>query len=209
MKEYLKLKPEVEKVLFRVTEENVIPTDQEIGLKLRENFTIVCFFEDEDLLPVKTLTDKLKMFDPDQLITDVSQLHVTLLGQINTDSDVADLIATTQEFLNNNSLSFHLYGVGSSKKVASVTAYPVSFDVSSLRKKLRQIGGGTIFDAPYEDLTWINFMRFLNKPKPGLLPALKSEINTEFGIIKPKSVQLLRNSSRLLSNAQVIHTFSI
>jgi hypothetical protein len=74
---------------------------------------------------------------------------------------------------------------------------------------LRQIGGGTIFDGSYEELAWINVVRYPVKPKEELLAAFKEELNTDFGIVRPNRIVLLKNSSRTLVGAEVVHEFVV
>jgi hypothetical protein len=204
-----KLKQEVEKILFEVNSESAIVFDPSKDDLLLPNYTVNCFFDDSDLENINSLAGKLRQIDPNQLFYNLKQLHITLQGEVDMNSNKDQIIKIVQDFLNTNKIEFHLLGVGSSKKVASVTAYPVNFDIARLRQKIRRIGGGTKFDGPYERLAWINFMRFLEKPKGELLIALRDEIDTDFGIVKLKAIQLLKNSSRLLKNAEVAHNFII
>lgn len=203
----LKLKDKLEEIFFAVNSDNVIIFNPNKDDSLPLNYTVNCFFEIHDLTAVAELIEKLKLIDNRQLFYEPEWLHITLLGEIDIKTDKNEIIEVVQSFLDENSIEFELLGVGSSRKVSSITAFPVDFRIENLRSQLRELGGGSHLDGPYEQLCWINLMRFLQKPKPELLETLKKEINTNFGKIKPKSIQLLKNSSRTLKNKQVIHEF--
>ena len=202
---YITLKNELETILYNVNQNNIILYDQNSGDSLPENYTINCFFKEEDLHLVKEMIERLRQVDDNQFYYSPEQLHITLLGQIDIKSDLQEIINIVSSFIKNHEIVFDLLGVGSSVKVASVTAYP-HFAIDTLRGQLRQIGGGTSFDGPYEKLAWINFMRYLNKSET-VLKSLVKETNTNFGTVKPERIELLRNSSRLLVGAEVVHTF--
>lgn len=200
------LKRHVENILKDVTPDTVnISASDELPL----NYTVNCFFHFEDLTKIEDLIQKLKLVDPNQLFYTTEQLHLTILGEIAITTDPGDIISVVQAFLKRNTLSFHLLGIGSSRSVSSVSAYPISFSLSEIRRNLRDLGSGSVFDGPYEELGWINFMRFRETPSSTLLSALQQEINTDFGIIKPKSIRLLRNASRMLHGAEIVHTFAL
>lgn len=204
-----KFKKSIEKLLLSVNEGNVIIFDPRNDDRLEPNYTVNCFFSGKDLKRVVNLITKIKEIDHNQLFYKTPQLHITLLGQINLSSNEAEIITKVQEFLATNKIEFHLLGVGSNRKVSSVTAFPVDFDIAKLRATLRRIGGGTTFDGDYENLGWINFMRFLHKPNKRLFPALRKEIYAELGTVRPNSIVLMKNSSRLLNGAEVLHSFEI
>lgn len=205
MNDFTESKKELEKILSRVNGDNIVIYDQKDGDFIPVNYTVNCFFKEDDLDLIKQMIDRLRRVDPDQFYYSPEQLHITLLGQIDIKANSQRIIEIVDNFIKNNDISFDLLGVGSSVKVASVTAYP-HFAIESLRNQLRQIGGGTIFDGPYEKLAWINFMRYLNNSEL-VLEALRKEISTNFGTIKPERIELLKNSSRLLVGAEVVHTF--
>lgn len=209
MDDWFTLKHEVEENLFKVDSENITTFDPHLDDSLIQNYTINCFFKEKDLTFVNILIDTLRSVDPNQLFYTPSQLHVTLLGQIDLNSDKNQIIKTVQDFLDQNKIMFHLFGVGGGKKAAFVTAYPIGFSIDKFRLKLRKVGGGKVFDDPYEKLAWINFMRYLVKPRGEFFDVLRGKTNTDFGIVKPSTIQLLKNSSRLLNGSETVHNFAI
>ena len=202
-------KKKLEQILNKLNSDNAILYDQKEGDYLPKNYTVNCFFRIKDLEPVHNLIERLKLIDEQQFFYNKEQLHITLLGQIDIKCDKDQLINTVQNFLDNNNIKFKLFGVGSSLKVASVTAYPVDFEMDKFRSEIRGLGGGTAYDPPYEELGWINIMRYLKKPTVKLLNAFKSETDTDFGLVSPESILLLENSSRLLIGAREVHRFSL
>ena len=202
------LKNGVEKLLFRVNGNNVSLYNSQDDL-VPENFTIVGLFSPNDLKSIVELIEKLRLVDHNQLYYEPDKLHLTLLGQIDLGPNIEILVNTVQKFIDQNEIRLHLLGVGSSLKAANVTAYPQGFQIDQLRQIIRRVGGGTSFDGPYEKLGWINFMRYLQKPKDQLFAELGAETNTDFGLVKPKLILLLRNSSRTLKEVEIVHSFNL
>lgn len=203
------LKKQVENILFGINCKNTATFDPSTDEYLEPNYTVNCFFYPDDLKNVQLMIERLKRKDSNHFFYKPSQFHITLLGMIDLNSDKNQIIKNVQIFLDKYKLIFHLLGVGSSTKAASVTAYPINFSLEALRTSLRKIGGGKLLYGPYEKLAWINFMRYQSKPKDELLSALWKESDTDFGIIRPKQIKLLKNSSILLNNAEIVHNFDI
>lgn len=171
------------------------------------HYTLVCFFKRKDLSKIVKFLGKINSLDSNQYFYAPSELHLTLFGNMDINSDKDVLIDIIQNFLGQNKIIFHLLGVGSKEDPRSITAYPVNFYLKNLRRQLREVAGGKKLDDVYENLAWINFARFSQKPNQRLISTLEENFETDFGKVEPISIRLLKNSHRLLENAEVVYDF--
>jgi hypothetical protein len=128
-----KYKKAIEEIADTVTVDNIVLFDNSSD-RLEVNYTLNCFFDKTDLVKVTQMLGKLRVVDDRQAIYSPELLHVTLLGQMDINCDRGRIIKTAEKFFKENEIRFHLFGVGTSKKVSSVTAYPEGFEIAQLRK---------------------------------------------------------------------------
>lgn len=180
-----------------------------------ENYTIVAHLDDKTSNAVVSLQEELKEIDAKQYYYPTEQLHLTLLGNINIATN-PERIAEAVRVAFKSPIVFVLFGLGSNKYCASMSAYPHNFSVSGCRSTLRNIIGETGDDysihlPAYEEVGWINFMRYEQQPKAELLKELYANRDTYFGEFVVRKVSLYLNRSKVLApdQAELIESIAI
>jgi hypothetical protein len=151
---------------------NEIETIDEI--ELVDNYkTIISSPEGEALKEIRKIISDLKSIDDNQLYYKPANLHLTILGGLPASLKDNDIRNAVKKHLPDN-LKFNLGYLACNSRGPSVTAFPVNFNLSKLRRNLRQELGVkgtdyTSFINTYEHLAWINFARFNQPPKQAFL----------------------------------------
>lgn len=171
-----------------------------------ENYTIVAHLDNNTNNVVVSLQEKLKKIDSKQYYYPAEQLHLTLLGNINIATN-PKLIAKAVRDVFKSPIEFVLFGLGSNKYCASMSAYPHNFSVSDCRTTLRSAIGDkgedySVHLPAYEKVGWINFLRYGQQPKAALLKELYANRDSYFGESVVRKVSLYRNRSKVLAPDQ-------
>lgn len=154
---------------------------------------------------IEKLLNDLKNIEPDHYYYPLKRLHITLIGNLDIKLNKTNLVDTLAKVLRKYNLKFYAYGTGSNYLSSSVICYP-KFEIHQMRDELRQnlnIKGEdyTIHRSMYEHMGWINILRFTSTPSKEFLEKIRSYKNKEFGVIKAKSLQLYKTSSKVLNPA--------
>ncbi len=172
-----------------------------------ENFTIVVRPEDKILTAIEKEMSALKKIEPNQFYYPLSDLHLTLVGNIPTTIDQQKITIALESIIKHYQLEFKLEGLGSNKYCSSFSAYPIDFSLHKLREELRSrigIHGDNYQNIlpSYEYVGWINYLRYLQIPGQKFLNRLYENRGAVFGQFRPSSVQLFRNTSKVLASPQ-------
>lgn len=200
---FKELRKEILEQLDSITPEGVSRFDPEKDDLLPLNYTLNVFPPKNIFNRFNIFMDELRRIEPDHYYTEPKKLHITILGQIDIKTPIDKLSNIVRNVLKNRQLSFKLLGVGSNKLVSSFTAYPQGFSIFEVRQELRQgldlqADDYTKFLSAYEHVGWLNYLRYSHKPSEKLLAKLRNSRDVEFGIFQPRSIQLLKNTSRTL-----------
>lgn len=166
------------------------------------SYTIVLRLRDETINVIGKFIDSLKKIDSHQYYYPLNQLHMTLIGNLPIEIPQDKIISAIQKLITQE-MKFALFGVGSNQLCSSISAYPVGFDLSDLRTRMRDEVGHTGDDfsvilPAYEKVCWINYMRYFRKPHVKLLEFLLAQKDTHFGTFEFECVELYKNRSRTL-----------
>lgn len=186
--------------LSALTPREVIPF---IDSPISENYTIVLRPPFSAIKAIAQLQSHLRIIEPNHYYYPADQLHLTLLGKLAPTAISAERIVTALQKIRRPTYKFVLYGTGSNQYGASVSAYP-EFDIVELRTELRQAlgtsGDDYTFHLPaYEQVGWINFLRYGQIPAPAVFTYLRQQRAAYFGEVEFTVVQLYRNRSKVLS----------
>lgn len=196
--------------------ENLKPSDVVVfdNQPIPENYTVVAHVDDKTSNAIVSIQDRLAEIDVQQYYYPAKQLHLTLLGNIKVTVD-PELITRAVNAAFKTPIKFILYGLGSNQYCGSMSAYPHRFSITECRKILREIIGVkgddySIHLPAYENVGWINFMRYLHQPKEELLKELKANKESYFGDFVVKEISIYRNKSKVLDpdQSELIHTIS-
>jgi hypothetical protein len=172
--------------------------------KLETNYTINFF-------PYKKIQEKLgnvielfKLKYPDHEYMNTNNLHITILGLISMDTQVNNII----NFIKQNiprELKFKIAGMDLSESAASFLAFSQNMDMKKVRNMFKKEVSSQVkkYWGRYEDIGWINFVRFCKKPSQSFYTYILNNINLNIGIVKGR-VRLLKSSSRTLKGAETI-----
>lgn len=130
-----------------------------------------------------------------------NQLHVTL-QLIGTDIS-PKVIEIIQNVLKGKILRVAAHGVGINAHGIAISVYDLSaYEVSDIRLKLRKKLALSInykeHDPIWDELLWVNFMRFNEQPDKEGLSLIKALSNQEIGRFEIKEWQLYKTTSRVL-----------
>lgn len=206
-------KNEVYQQLCDVKPDNVVPFDSNQD-RLEVSLSLNIFLEDKIISNIEGFICELKDIEPNHFYYEGDKLHITLLGKIPPWINTNENIEKIENLLNKYSFKFQLLGVGSSKLVSSISAYPLNFDLFKFRNELRELLGVqgddySIHLNTYNYIGWINYMRYTHKPSQKFLETLKSKTDKDFGILEPKIIKLIKTESKTLkkNKTEVIHEF--
>ena len=201
--QFKELKTQIDKLICSFKPTDAVPHSSE-HYKLPPNYTL-------NIFPNKGFSQKLFKYislfnkiDPTHLYYPAGRLHITLLGQIDINVDKRLLVTKIEKLLKEYDIQFKILGIGTSRHTASFSAYPLNFSLYKLRENIRstlRVDTDTYTNA-YKYIGWINFLRYRSPPRQELLDKFKSLKETEFGVIKPTEIFLLKNSSRLLEKSK-------
>jgi hypothetical protein len=169
---------------------------------LPENYTIVLRPPTEVIHTITALQSELQNLNPDHYYYPAEQLHLTILGKMETTIAATQIITALQGMIK-LPYRFVLYGLGSNQLGVSLSAYP-DFNMAQLRQQLRQTigtqGDDYSFHLPaYEQVGWINCLRYTHEPSLELLAYLRDQRDRFFGVADFPVVQLYKNRSKVLS----------
>ena len=172
---------------------------------LPQNDTAVFRLDKSTIETIKELQTKLRTYSDDQYYYPTDQLHITLIGNLDININPKRITIALKKCLTGyKDLEFVLLGLGSNQYGSSISAYP-TFNLAKLRNNLRQEIGSqgddySIHLSAYEEVGWINYLRYLNRPDHKFLELLYKQKDTFFGYCKPRSLELYTNSSKVLAS---------
>lgn len=165
-------------------------------------YTVIARPNKETTAIIVKIQKQLKSIDPHHYYYPSAQLHLTLIGNIASSLNKDILINSLRKNLT-SPIQFILYGLASNKFCASISAYPLNYNLSNMREAIRKDIGDQGEDyqihlSSYEKMGWINFMRYLKTPKQELLDELRRSSEEYVGLFKPENVEVSLTTSKVL-----------
>lgn len=206
------IKREVGWQLAGINQNTVTLFDEKRDDELVENYTIN-YFPDKFTSKMLGEFEILNNIQKELFYLDQKKWHITLVGEINSQTSSEKIVGLVDGWLSKNKVSFEMNGFASNKSTASFLAYP-NFNLHEFREGVRSGLGskGTDYTkhlSVYEYIGWINFARYTSVPSEEFLKFLRKDKDADFGILKSGKIKLLKNRSRLLSDGkyEVVHEF--
>jgi len=82
---------------------------------------------------------------------------------------------------------------------------------NELRDKLHKVPDTRNKGTPWDELSWINFVRFTSKPSSRMLDELRKHKSTPFGSFSAHTWELYKTTSRVLDPAcsELVERFTV
>ncbi len=201
---YQKFKEASNKQLTALNPSDVVLFESD---EIPENYTLVAPATEEVLQIIKGIIQKCPNFIRGQYLYPDREVHLTMLGNIETAIDPENIMYAVKKAMQRSRLSFRMVGVASNIHAVSVSCYPQDFDMYAFRQQLRSAikdpsDDYTIHLQEYEHMGWVSFMRYLRQPTVPELDEFRLLMHEEFGNFKPTKLQLYKNRSKTLNEAK-------
>lgn len=189
------------KQLAALSVDTITPSND---FSIKDAYTIVAHPDGETLATFQRIQETCRAIDPQQYYYAPEQLHLTILGGIDPAKELATVSRAVASVCS-SPLVVLLYGLASNQHGASVSAHPYGCSLSDTREKLRKSlcdrgDDYTIHLPTYEQVGWINFLRYQLRPSRDLLDTIRSQSDDYLGVWTIRSLHIYRNSSRVLSS---------
>ena len=138
--------------------------------------------------------------DPGHIFYSPENLHATIYAPINIENSVDNLRSFLAEELSGKELIFDVRGLSSSV----IGVRPVNFSLFDLRHKMMNFLGDSARakrNRTIELMSWMNFVRFRDKPSDQYYDFIAKNREKSFGQFKPSSLELYKNRSKILNNS--------
>lgn len=138
--------------------------------------------------------------DPGHIFYGPENLHATIYAPINIGNSVDNLHTFLTEELSGKELVFNVGGLSSSV----IAVRPINFSLFDLRYKMMNSLGDSARakrNHATELMSWMNFVRFRQKPNDQYYEFIEANREISFGLFKPHSVELYKNCSKILTNS--------
>lgn len=203
---------EVEKQLLGFKPEDATPTTD---FTIAPEYTLIARLPEHMNEQISALSRALQKRFPEHYYYTPPQYHLTLVPIPTTLTSEA-AVALAQPVLAEERMNIHVYGYGVNRFQASAVLYPKGNAVVTLRRKLREAFGipeqaYTLHRSVWEELLWVNFMRFRIQPSQALLTVLKDHARDEIGRFTLDRYELYRISTKTLdpASSRRLHTFDV
>jgi len=173
--------------------------DDDLPLLGSINLTVDGF----DFDKYKNLINKLTSIQPNQLYTPQDKLHITVLPFIKPEYFEKMVDSEIDNIFSKYKISFEIICADFRNYSTMMITIKPKFDLAKLRQELRDFmdpdkNNWTLYTNGFEEIGHINTVRYLEIPKVELLKSAFKQVNSDFGIIKPQKVQIIKLSSRTL-----------
>ena len=158
------------------------------NLSLPREISLVAGMDSPVTDELGTFVDELKAIDPSQTFYSKSDMHMTLLGGLDTSLDVARHESGLERVVSSYILEFSFELLTANHSGLAVVALPIGFSISSLRTDIRDVLG--LPQVPYkssarlktvfENIGWVSVLRFTSEPKQELIDFIKDNRNRQF-----------------------------
>ncbi|MEI6498497.1 MAG: hypothetical protein WCO23_00895 [bacterium] len=174
--------------------------------KTERHYTIVVLMPDNISLAMAKFVEEISQIEP-TLITGTRSLFHLTRTYLPSDWDIPKIKQSLKSFFADNSFDFKLKHLVFMPKGIGIVAIPTNENLFKLRRLL-----GTEFDfsSAFKDLepvSWVTVARFTQKPNQELLDYLKSNFQTDLGILKVNEISVFENEDKNLNGAKKL--FSI
>lgn len=202
---------EVQKQLAEFKPEDATPTTD---FNIAPEYTLIARLPANINARIHTLSRELQERFPEHYYYSTGQYHLTIVP-IPVTIEPKKAIAWATPLLADQRLALQVYGYGANRFQASAVLYPETETLAFLRKKLRAAFGipdqaYTIHRSVWEELVWVNFMRFTVQPTSDLLKLLRDHARDDLGHCVIDRYELHSVSTKTLAPAssRLIHTFN-
>jgi len=177
--------------------------DDELPLLGSINLTIDGF----DFNKYDNLVNKLISVQPNQLYTPKNKLHITVLPYIKSEYFEKLIDRGIDNIFLKYKISFSVMCADFRNYSTMMITVMPNFDLAKLRQELRDYidpnkNNWTLYTNGFEEIGHINVLRYLEIPRIELLKSAYSQVNRDFGVIKPQKVQILKLTSKTLVNGK-------
>ena len=177
-------------------------------------YTLVARPPEDVRVAISRVSDHLQLNYPEHYYYPSAQYHATLLAVSNTvDQESIDII---QRVIKRQHVEVSLQGLGISAHGVSVPVYAhkpgaLGHMRNELRDKLHKVPDTRNKGTPWDELSWINFVRFTSKPSPHMLDDLRKYESTQFGTFSIDTWELYKTTSRVLDPAcsELVERFTV
>ena len=181
------------------------------NLSDKERLTIVGIPDSESKKPMTNLIKTLSKIEPNQYYYAPQNLHLTFVGRMPPTLRLFRFENEFRHILAKREYVLSLQGLAANKSGLAILAYPKSFDIHGIRKKLRNLLSdyGTSYSRLFENLCWITIMRFAKRPSKRFHKYVLENLETQFGNINLKKIDILRLKNMMIRNKENKKLFEI
>jgi hypothetical protein len=196
--------------LFSLKSDEVTPTTD---FTIDPQYTLIAHLPEHINSFINAVVSELKTRFPKQYYYSPSQYHLTVVPIPRSLSPV-QVIESIAPIITDWRLPIHARGVAANRLQAGTVLYPQEETLVSQRIRLRAALGileqaYTAHKLVWDELLWVNFMRFTTKPEEELLEFLRSRASQDFGSFELSRYELYELSTKTLdpASSKLLHTF--
>ena len=172
--------------------------------------TIVGFPNTKVSKTIIDLTNKLKKVQPNHTYHNANDLHLTFLGQFDSNNKAILNKKNLEKLFQKYTLDFSIRGIWAKDSGLGLVCVP-QFDIAMLRSEIRALAKehGSNYNKLAEKLAWISLLRFSEIPNEKFVDTVKHNLINEIGEFTIKKIDVYRienfffkrdkNSQNLLS----------
>jgi hypothetical protein len=190
--------------------EDVIPTTD---FSVSPEYTLIAHLPENSNNSISKIVNELKIRFPEHYYYAPDQYHLTVVP-IPHSMNLAQIINSIAPIIKNWRLPIYACGVVANRLQAGAVLYPEEETLVTHRMKLRAALGiprqaYTAYDPVWEELLWVNFMRFTTKPEEALLEFLRDHVKEDLGNFVLNRYELYEVSTKTLdpASSKLLHTF--
>ena len=151
---------------------------------------------------IMQVSDEIRSAYPNHFYYSPERLHTTLLARIPKDTSIDILVGIITKY--KKLYPFHLLfeGIGASNRIISVPAFDLYDQIhafrAAIRTKVTSSDDYTKYDPVWEQILWVNFVRFQSVPDQSLFKFVLRFKTRIYGYLSDPPVELYLNQSQTL-----------
>jgi len=180
---------------------------------IEPTYTLISPIPDSITAKIKAFSDELQKRFPEQYYYLPEQYHLTVVPVPYTHR-LEDVIRVLTPLLKDWKLPIEVRGFAMNRFQVSAVLYPDEESLLPMRQKLRQAlampdQDFTEHRSIWEELMWVNFMRFTSPPSPELVRMVQAHANDALGHFTLERIDLYEVSTKTRDpqSSVYIHTF--
>jgi hypothetical protein len=190
--------------------EDVTPTTD---FSVSPEYTLIAHLPENSNNSISKIVNELKIRFPEHYYYAPDQYHLTVVP-IPHSMNLSQIINSIAPIIKNWRLPICACGVVANRLQAGAVLYPEEETLVTHRMKLRAALGiprqtYTAYDPVWEELLWVNFMRFTTKPEEALFEFLRKHVKEDLGNFVLSRYELYEVSTKTLdpASSKLLHTF--